>query len=453
MNLAICTVASYKTPFRNGCNFVAVTNALKQLYCDKFGHRFIYSQDNPRPEISGQWAKFSIILHAFKDHGADWAIWMDADAAPVNFGFDVAKFLETQANDKIIMAKDILGWNSGVFAVPNCPRAIEWLTMLDSDETVRKYDPYPQKYPFKDQDAIKDTLEGGYADFVVQPPPEIGWNSYDKIYGKYSDGMPNEFIDGQHWCLHIPGFYHGHRTKRFEYFLARVQNRTCPVCGMNASRYMSLKPEGAAESQTIYKCPDCGLMFDADRTEKKDTEEWKSVTGKAKEAFEKAEKIFCDRNISHLSAILAAHEPALLQLGMGLGLFADKLRSLGLSVDFEQTVAPFTVKRERDHRKYSMVVGDDVVQTTIDDAALFANVNRCLLKGGLFIARNVLSDKNMECLSTLPLNWPALNPEEWRVRLHTTKSIELLAAKNGFTYLPNVSDSVYQVFVKTQELG
>ena len=456
MNIAICTVASYKTPLRPEENFIDATNALKQLYCERHGLRYIFSDDNPRPEISAQWAKFSMILHAFRDHKADWAIWMDADAAPVNLDFDVAKFLGRMPMDKVIMRKDILGWNSGVFAVPNCPRAIEWLTMLDTDETVKRFDPYPDKYPFKDQDAIVASFEEGYGDFVIQPADVIGWNQYDKIYGRYSNGMPNEFIEGKHWCLHIPGFYNGHRKKRFEYFINKIQSVRCPIWGRNAYPYMTRHGEIPDKDDThnhgILRCSHCGFLFDDERNDNSVWDAWVEVTSKAKDAFEKAEEKAIGCNLSFMSTTLAAHQPALLVFGLGKGVFAEKLRQLGLSVDYEQVVHPFLSVREKDDRNYSMIFGDDVVQTTFSDATLFENANKRLLNGGMFIVRNMLSDVSYECKTKLPLDWPMLNPDEWRVRLHSSKSIELLAASKGFAYIDSVGNGHYQVFVKTREL-
>lgn len=450
MKIAICTVASYKTPLPRHEDFVSASNELKRLYCERHGYRWIFSSDNPRPDISAQWAKFSIILHAFREHGADWAVWMDADAAPVKMDFDLEAFLSTMPSDKIVMCRDILGWNSGVFAVPNCPRAVEWLEMLDGDKTVKRFDPYPRQYPFKDQDAIKVSFESGYADFVVEPPKEIGWNNYDRIYAKYSNGMPNEFEEGKHWCLHIPGFYNAHRKKRFEHFLSKSNCVPCPVCGQDSMFYIA-KPESEYMTDHYFKCPHCGLMFLPVLHKQEDVEKWKSAMLALRDKFEQGEKQTANDAVRKLSGFLSEHQPPLLELGFGKGLFTEACRQFGLNADFEQVIPPYDVNHQGDDRKYSLVVGIDVLQRMVNGDSLFQSVNWRLLTGGFFILRNPLHDIHPLCQINPPDRWPFLEASEWRMWLHTSHSIELLAARHGFNYLPNMSDGAWQCFVKMRE--
>lgn len=450
MKIAICTVASYKTPLRPEEDFVSVSNELKRLYCEKHGYRWIFSSDNPRPEISAQWAKFSIILHAFKEHGADWAVWMDADAAPVKMGFDLEAFLSTMPKDKIIMCKDILGWNSGVFAVPNCPRTIEWLTMLDSEETVKKFDPFPQQYPFKDQDAIKASFEGEYADFVIEPPSNIGWNNYDRVYAKYSYGMPNEFDEDFHWCLHIPGFYNGYRKNRFEHFLSKASCVPCPVCGQDSMFYIA-KPETEYATDHYFKCPHCGLIFlpmtiTGERLEQRELD-----LIRQKDQIERDEKVAANDAVRRLSGFLGKHQPSILELGLGKGLFTDACIRFGLTADFERVIPPYEQRWQGDERKYSLVLGLDVLQRMPCEDVLFNTVNRRLLTGGFFIICNALYDRHPLCMMTPSDKWPFLNASEWRIWLHSSRSIELLAARHGFNYLNEISDGSWQYFVKMRD--
>lgn len=450
MKIAICTVASYKTPLRQHEDFVSVSNELKRLYCERHGYRWIFTGDNPRPEISAQWAKFSIILHAFREHGADWAVWMDADAAPVKMDFDLEAFLATTPNDKIVMCKDILGWNSGVFAVPNCQRAFEWLDKLGSDETVKKFDPYPQRYPFKDQDAIKASFESGYSDFVIEPPKEIGWNNYDKVYAKYSNGMPNEFIEGQHWCLHIPGFYNGYRKKRFEHFLSKANCVSCPVCGQDSVFYIA-KPETEYATDHYFKCPHCGLIFLPTDIQGEKAEQRELDLLRQKDVIERDERVAANDAIRRLSGFLGEHQPSILEIGIGKGLFTDACRQFGLTADFERVIPPYETRWQGDERKYSLVVGLDILQRMLSEDTLFNTVNHRLLTGGFFIICNPLYDRHAICRITPTGKWPFLNASEWRMRLHSSRSIELLAAKHGFNYLQDMGDGSWQCFVKMRD--
>lgn len=444
LKVTICTLASYKEPLRPHEDFVTVTNNLKAKYAEKHGIRFLFSHDNPRPEVSAQWGKFSLIEHALRE-GADWAVWMDADAAPVNMDFNIARYLADMPKDRIIMCRDVLGWNSGVFAVPNCDRSFKWLEELGSDETLAMFDPYPQKYPFKDQDAIKASFEGGYSDFVVEPAEHVGWNQYDKIYDRYSDGMPNEFVDGKHWCLHIPGFYNGYRHWRFGQFDERVGREACPICGTYSPLYITRK-DGDENDNRFFRCPSCGLIFRV--SEKED--DMGALVERKREVLLHEEENKTQSRLSVLSSLLSLTNPRILEIGIGSGKFTKACRSFGLSADYKMIVPPFADDYAHQKTRYSLAVVFDVLQRIEDPQRIFAIARDSLIVGGRLVVENPLHDRRSDFRMTTPDKWEALDYGLLNRRLYSERALILEGMKAGFAYQPDASTPSYQMFAKTR---
>lgn len=189
MNICLVTNAIYDpVP-----EYVQYTNALKQLYCDSWGIEYLFTSENPLPHLHPQWCKTTFMLKALEEY--DWAVWIDCDAATVGMEFDLGGFLST-VGDKVVIAKDINGWNSGVLAVSNKERSMKWLNYIHSLRDEPKY-----RNGWREQQAMSDSFSGSWKGIELVPQSGIGWNSYLDIYGRKE---PNLYEHG-HWVLHIPG--------------------------------------------------------------------------------------------------------------------------------------------------------------------------------------------------------------------------------------------------------
>ena len=190
MKIAIATNCIYDSE----PEYVKYTDRYKREYCEKWGIDYLRTSDNPLPSFHAVWSKIPIVMDELK--GYDWVVWMDADATTAGMGFDIASYL-SGLDDKVVMQKDKLKWNAGVFAVSNGARTRKWLEKIYEMRTVPKYN-----RGWREQQAMIDSFKCGWEDVVEVPPKGIGWNSYLPIYGRNDD--PNLYGDG-HWCLHIPG--------------------------------------------------------------------------------------------------------------------------------------------------------------------------------------------------------------------------------------------------------
>ena len=190
MKIAIATNCIYGSE----PEYVKHTDRYKTQYCEKWGIDYLRTSDNPLPSLHAVWSKIPIVMDELK--GYDWVVWMDADATTAGMEVDVASYL-SGLDDKVVMQKDKLNWNAGVFAVSNGARTGQWLEKIYEMRTVPKYN-----RGWREQQAMIDSFKSGWEDVVEVPPKGIGWNSYLSIYGRDDD--PNLYGDG-HWCLHIPG--------------------------------------------------------------------------------------------------------------------------------------------------------------------------------------------------------------------------------------------------------
>ena len=190
MKIAIATNCIYGSE----PEYVKYTDRYKMQYCEKCGIDYLRTSDNPLPRLHAVWSKIPIVMDELKRY--DWVVWMDADATTVGMEFDIASYLYG-LDDKVVMQKDKLNWNAGVFAVSNGARTRKWLEKIYEMRTVPKYN-----RGWREQQAMIDSFKSGWGDVVEVPPKGIGWNSYLSIYGRDDD--PNLYEDG-HWCLHIPG--------------------------------------------------------------------------------------------------------------------------------------------------------------------------------------------------------------------------------------------------------
>lgn len=203
MSVAICTYTAYqdKQP-----EYILYTDALKKMYCDKFGFKYYKEfEKNYQMSFHPFWMKSPTVQKLLKE-GYDWVIWMDADAAPMNFILNIQDYL-SQEHKGVIIQEDINGINAGVFAVPNCEKAFEFLKDWFSLRQEPKY-----QIGYVDQDAMVDLFRGKYNDFFVYPPSQLGWNNYD--YNVYKV-RKNIFLPND-WCIHFPGISNEMRNELFK---------------------------------------------------------------------------------------------------------------------------------------------------------------------------------------------------------------------------------------------
>lgn len=200
MKIAIATNCIYGSE----PEYIKYTDRHKREYCEKWGIDYLRTSDNPLPSLHAVWSKIPIVMDELK--GYDWVVWMDADATTVGMEFDIASYL-SGLDDKVVMQKDKLNWNAGVFAVSNGARTGQWLEKIYEMRTVPKYN-----RGWREQQAMIDSFKSGWGFVVEVPPKGIGWNSYLPIYGRDDD--PNLYENG-HWCLHIPGKHDSIRNRIF----------------------------------------------------------------------------------------------------------------------------------------------------------------------------------------------------------------------------------------------
>ena len=446
-------------------DYVNITDSLKAYYCRTHENvDFICSKENPHPGRDPHFCKFSMLLYAFLK-GYDWAVWMDADAAPVNMDFDIVDYLSKCDQTKMVIAEDVNGLNSGVFAMPNTDKSDTWLRMLDTE----KVSDFFSKSRFWDQDAIVDSLKTEYfRDFTQAPDPGIGFNSYENIYPHYGDvELPNEYRKG-HWVLHIPGTTNTYRARRFLRELERAKRIACPVCGAISHLYFSmpiddgLTDEGKAIVNTneellamgiadYHYCPLCHHIFsptlgrlDKDFLAKNI---YNADYGKVCKTFGQD---FAEHTFDMLKAPICGKQERVLDYGAGKGEFAALLRQTGLAVD---SFDPFFGKAKvpPSHLKYSLVTCINALQNIYDWNTAFADFRRLLVPGGTLLAFTPVWDDNMETAGLLPYKWGFAAPARGDVCIASTKSLEIMAARHGLNYIRESSNTFMHIFEKTND--
>lgn len=172
--------------------YVAISDAAKARYCARHNMGWLSLRSNPRPDSHPCWCKPSLLIWALERY--EWAIWMDADALPVNQEWSVARYLEG-LEEPVVMGKDINGFNAGVFAVRKDAR--DWLGIIDSRRHLPQY-----TRRFREQQAMADSIAMGEIACHV-PDLAYGWNDYiPELYNRTCDR--NIYRRGESWCLHLP---------------------------------------------------------------------------------------------------------------------------------------------------------------------------------------------------------------------------------------------------------
>ena len=211
MRISIVT----NTIYRAEPSYVAITDELKTEWCSAHGVEYIRSSYNPHPDLHPVWCKPSVLLRFFACR--DWLVWMDADAAPV--GDRVLDGVLDGAGDRVVMARDINGWNAGVFAVPCTDFGRHFLGAVDSHSHDAAY-----QCGFREQQCMADIFEA-CPDVVFEPPRGFGWNCYPDIYNRAGD--PNIYKNGD-FCLHIPGASDATRERIFKEVLNEIHTLRKP---------------------------------------------------------------------------------------------------------------------------------------------------------------------------------------------------------------------------------
>ncbi len=422
-------------------DYVSVTDSLKAFYCRTHeGVDFVCSKENPHPGRDPHFCKFSMILYAFLK-GYDWAIWMDADAAPVNMSFDIADYLSRFDKDHMLIQRDVNGINSGVFAMPNTERSDTWLRMLDTE----KVDEFFRKSKFWDQDAIASLLDTPeFRDFAIEPDREIGFNNYENIYPAEDEQLPNEYHKGD-WVLHIPGMTNAYRFRRFMRELERSKRDTCPVCGAVG------KPYFKKEETEYCICPTCSHIFSPTMGRKTKEELARDIYN---DSYADVCEGFGDRNDTEMHDLLAQEicqrQERVLDYGAGKGGFAAKLRAHGLPVD---SYDPFFGRNKVPprHLKYSLVTCLNSLNNIYDLNTAFEDFRRLLVPGGTLIAITPVHDDNPESFGVTSERWPFLVPARGDVCVCARATLRRLAESHGLNYKEENSNYFMHVFEKIND--
>lgn len=465
MKIAICTVALYDPPLPEKANYIGFTDALKMTYCQKYGYAYLKGTDNPHPGRDPHFCKFAILAFAL-DKGFDWAIWMDCDAAPVNMNYDIADYLKT-VDGKIVMDTDILGFNSGVFAVPNNQKARDWLVTMDSEEMYNVF----KDFAFTDQDEMAASFtspqvsHGKFNDFWVNPPREIGFNDFENIYKWYEEkDWPNKYRRGKSWVLHIAGYGDVYRKNRFRVEYQNLILEHCPVCNcITAEKFKvpfdktfdPMPPDYPKTGGEVayHICPHCGTIYAPEfrnwtqeqYKEKIYNEVWEKYVDQNFNSDKRASELFR----MFVKPIVEGLE-VVLDYGGGTGLFTKKLSALGLTA---VTYDPYygDGKPLDMNRSYSLVTSFECLEHNIHPHEFFHIANKVLVPGGSLITSTQRVNDNPDNEGKKPEEYRNIAPRNGHIISYTDHAFEILAVKHGFIYERETSNASFQLFRKVEE--
>lgn len=449
MKVAICTSGIYENKHR----FVEITNELKKTYCKKNGIGFLFCDQTTDNNRRNTWSRFSLLLQAF-DAGADWAVWMDADVAPLNHDFNLVDFLSEIPNDKIVINRNVKGFDCAVFAVPKTDRMIEWLLCMDSEETFNKY----KSTALQEKSAIEDSL---FVDMYQTVQENVGWCCYEDIYSR-PDLQIFEF--GKHWCLHIPHMGDNYRESRFRYYSLKLSSEPCPICGQSSFAYMNIPFDSTAEKIThglkpiggevcYHKCPECDFIFapyfsqwsDEDYKEKIYNNDYGHLLLYSLENGERTKQL-----MELFGNFIANEQPRHLDYGAYDGSFSQALqRQYHISTEYYDKY-----KAQSDNAlkgKYSLITCFDTVSCVYDQNGLFSHFNSLLLDGGCLMISTLLWDKNMATRYTMPCDWNFVAPRQGNICFHSQESLRRISSANGFLITSESNDEI-QIFQKVTSI-
>jgi hypothetical protein len=458
MKIGICTCGVFNPPLHNQMDYVSVTDRIKAAYCKKFGHEFISSKESAHEDRDAHFARFALLLYALAKLECDWVVWMDCDAAPVNFNVDIADFLSKMDPDKVVIRKDVLGWNSGVFAVPRTEKAINWLLSLDSQETYDKF----VKARFQDQDAIAASFEHPeYKDFYQIPPDDFGFNQYDNIYQWYPDPIPNEYIPDKSWCLHVAGYGDSYRKLRFGKILDRLSKSRCPVCRTPGEKYFTVpfdktfKPvspdmplQGGECTYDI--CPHCRHIYAPMFADWTPDDYQQRIYNGDFDKYVDPEHASGQRDkqmFEMFKRVISVNQSRVLDYGGGHGGFAKMIHDeLGLWAD---SYDPFYGDKDFKHKnKYSLITCFEVLEHVYDPHRVFEDFAKLLVEDGVVIMSTQIWDKALPLELSVPTEWETACPRNGHVCVYSSRALEFLCTKYGFRYCKDRSTEYFQVLEK-----
>jgi len=203
------TQSDDEAKYRQWCELAEATNPSKEAYAKQHGYRFYYSRHEPQE--NGAYCKLDIILRSF-EQGADIVFWSDTDARITNTDITIESLIDTPAG--ITLTADILGTNTGVMILQNCPRVRDFLWACNT---------YGKAWHgvggWAEQTSIREFMktppynEPGF----IRHLPQRVMNSYTY----YCDGRSNDdkaiWQDGD-FMLHLPGMGHEKRMELFKRF-------------------------------------------------------------------------------------------------------------------------------------------------------------------------------------------------------------------------------------------
>ncbi len=457
MKIAIVTIATKECD-----SYARYTNEIKIKYCAKHGYDFLLHKETLNPDKHIYWSKIPAMRMALKA-GNDWAIWMDADCAPVNMDlpFNFNHYIPQEYTiGKIccMMSKDVLGYNCGVFALRNCKESFDFLDWLETDDVYNRY----RTNPFPEQNAMAEYFNT-HVDFCCPLP--YGFNNYDNIYPDYHNGIPNEYKKGN-WCLHVPGYNNRYRAVRFSNILKSIDKVKCPICCCDTEHCFEVpfdksctidifpkeatKHEGKMVSYNI--CPNCEYIFAPEFLD------WDDETFQKEIYNEEYEKYFDpthsdengieERAIMHFNRFtrdIYNRGDRHLDYGGGHGGFSRLLRErCGIQSDcYDKFYNP----KINIYNKYSLITCFEVLEHTVNPISIFFDFNNNTIDTALVITQTQLYDISKPATCSMK-DWWYVAPRNGHISFYATRTMQYLADQFEFRYIKEVSNGVEQYFKK-----
>lgn len=193
----------------NYTDLAAITDAVKQEYCDRYGYKFFVLSDMKYSTITG-FNKIAFSLDLLKTNpDIEWLLFSECDAMITNLSISIEDKIDNDYH--FIVPVDRLNLNTGNYLVRNTPEGRGYLQMIiDSEE---KY----STAEWAEQQVVIDTID----EFsnIVKIVPQKYMNSYEQDMYDYCDvrtdilGNSGSWEPGD-WIVHWPGTYKPARIAR-----------------------------------------------------------------------------------------------------------------------------------------------------------------------------------------------------------------------------------------------
>lgn len=190
--------------------FSKYTIPLISMYCKKHNIDFFEYDEAIDKTRHPAWSKPLALLNHIRDY--DWLLWIDSDAAFVNHD-KTLDYMIQDTDATILMGKDSNGWNSGVFFIRNCQKAIDWLMYIDKQtERVNA-----SGLPWRDQRAMLFADEEPEFENIRTEVSRKEFNTY------YTKSQPDRFQDGD-IILHMPNESNNNRERIFKRYYDKYKD-------------------------------------------------------------------------------------------------------------------------------------------------------------------------------------------------------------------------------------